>query len=119
MAITLPQGNMLHRQWTLFSDTGAAVDLTGCIASFGIITILGVSIFQATSADETGYLTIQSPTTGVVVLAVPCAVTGEFPVPSNGVNMCRAALKVLYTDDSSYTYDIETMKIIREVANVE
>ena len=118
MTTTIVQGDSLNRQWTFSGVNGLPVDLTGCTASFGILTILGVSVFQAASTDGSGHLTIPEPTTGALVLAVPPSITAGWAVPSNGVNVCRSAVKIKYTDGSAQTYDIENMTIIREVAGV-
>jgi hypothetical protein len=113
--LILYQGDNLKRQWTLYATAGTPYDLSNATATFDVSTILGAPVASYSTTDGTGYLTITSPLAGVVALSVPGSVTATWAVPANGVQMCRVALRITYSDGSVQTLDARNLKLVRRI----
>jgi hypothetical protein len=113
-------GTTLTRSYQLMSGTTAApvaIDLTGCAASFGLLSWANQRFLDCSTTDGTGLLTIPTPTNGTVVLDIPGS-SSNVALSTAVLNPGQyfAALKITWSDGSVSAFRLEPINAILDPA---
>ncbi len=106
----LLRGDSYQRHWTFYDTSNAPMDLTGCVAEFGITTDQGARIFYGSSADTGSVLAITAAEGGVA-LNIPGTTTEAWMIPSSGTLSCNCAIRMQFADGTRQTFDVESLEV--------